>query len=232
MVQRDENWVRLFRQYLQYQIHVGLTEVLLPAAGPDRQLSSPLEAVREELGDCTRCRLHRSKTTIVFGEGDPRARIMFVGEGPGADEDGAGRPFVGRAGQLLTKMIRAMGMDRSEVYITNVVKCRPPENRDPKDDEIACCMPFLEAQIRAVHPEVVVTLGRIAASALLKTTDPLNRIRGQFHSRGDIPVMPSYHPSFLLRQEPDRRPKAEAWADLKMVLARLGLPIPGAGDKL
>jgi DNA polymerase len=231
MVQQEQNWITLFRHYLKYQIDAGLGEVLLPASRPAQGVRSSLEAVRQELGDCTRCPLHKSRTNIVFGEGSPRARIMFVGEGPGADEDREGRPFVGRAGQLLTRMIRAMGMDRSEVYIANVVKCRPPGNRNPNDEEIFCCLQFLEAQIGAVNPEVIVTLGRIAANSLLKTTDRLGTIRGHFHTWRGIPVMPTYHPSFLLRQEPDRLPKAQAWADLKMVLAQLGLSVPGSGDK-
>jgi len=221
----------LIRNYLEYQINAGFAEVLIPKQPPVATGNSPLEAVRKELGDCRRCPLYKNRTHIVFGEGDSNARLMFIGEGPGADEDREGRPFVGRAGRLLTKMIEAMGLDRSEVYIANVVKCRPPDNRDPEPHEKSACGPFLEAQIEAVKPEVIVTLGRIAASTLLNTKEPLGKIRGTFSHWKSIPVMPTYHPSYLLRQEPDRRPKAEAWADLKQVMALLGLPAPGSGDQ-
>ena len=156
---------------------------------------------------------------------------MFVGEGPGAAEDREGRPFVGRAGQLLTRMIAAMGLDRSEVYIANIVKCRPPQNRDPRPDEIVTCFPFLEAQIAAIRPEVVVALGRVAAQTLLETDKSLTRLRGKFHERNGIPVMTTYHPSFLLRKEGDRRWKGQAWSDLKQVMSLLGLPEKGTGVK-
>lgn len=231
MDRHNDNWMELARNYLEYQVNAGFAEVLVPDREDAPLTLSPLERVREELGDCTRCPLHRNRTHLVFGEGDPDARLMFVGEGPGGDEDREGRPFVGRAGQLLTKMIHAMGFDRSEVYIANVVKCRPPDNRDPDGLEIATCFPFLEAQIEAVNPDVIITLGRIATKSLLGTTRALGTLRGSFHDRRGIPVMPTYHPSFLLRQEPDRQPKAQAWADLKKVMELLGLPIPGSGDK-
>jgi len=204
---------------------MGLGKVMLPQ--PEK---SDLEKIREDLGDCTRCPLHKGRLKIVFGEGHPRASLMFVGEGPGADEDRQGRPFVGRAGQLLTKMIQAMGLDRSEVYIANVVKCRPPENRDPLPEEIATCFPFLEAQITAVAPRIIVALGRVAAGTLLGVKSSLSDLRGRFHDRKGVPVIPTYHPSFLLRQESDRRWKAEAWSDLKKVMELLGLPIRRAGD--
>ena len=148
---------------------------------------------------------------------------MFVGEGPGADEDREGSPFVGRAGQLLTKMIQAMNLDRSEVYIANVVKSRPPGNRNPTALEISACFPFLERQIVAIQPEVIVALGKIAANTLLETGEPIGKLRGKFHDRHGIPVMPTYHPSFLLREDSSKRYKAEAWADLKKVMGVLGL---------
>jgi DNA polymerase len=154
---------------------------------------------------------------------------MFVGEGPGADEDREGRPFVGRAGQLLTRMIKAMGLERSEVYIANVVKCRPPGNREPHPMESGTCFPFLEAQIEAVRPRTIVALGKVAAGILLETAEPIGKLRGTFHDRKGIPVMPTYHPSFLLRNEADRRWKGEAWADLKQVMNLLGLPIQDFG---
>ncbi len=230
MPESTENLRRQIRDFLQYQVSLGFGVLLVPPPQPGATIVSPLEAVRQELGECTRCPLHKTRNTIVFGEGSPRARLMFVGEGPGGDEDREGRPFVGKAGRLLTRMIQAMGLDRSEVYIANIVKCRPPRNRDPEDVEIGTCFPFLEAQISAIRPEVVVALGRVAACTLLDAKSPLSRLRGQMHDRKGVPVMPTYHPSFLLRQGSDRRWKAEAWADLKQVMALLGLPAPGSGD--
>jgi uracil-DNA glycosylase len=219
MAETAETLASRIRAYLQYQVDMGYEKVILPQS--ERRT---LEKVRQELGECTRCPLHKAREHIVFGEGNPRAQLMFVGEGPGAEEDRQGRPFVGRAGQLLTKMIQAMGMERTDVYIANVVKCRPPENRDPLPLEIRTCLPFLEAQITAVGPQVIVALGRVAAGTLLDARGSLSELRGRFHDRGGIPVMPTYHPSFLLRQEPERRYKAEAWSDLKEVMELLGLP--------
>jgi uracil-DNA glycosylase len=233
--------MELARGYLRYQVNMGFTEMLLPKPGPKAvavacpPVTEPehgsLEAVREHLGECTRCPLHQKRNTIVFGEGNPKARLMFVGEGPGADEDRQGRPFVGKAGQLLTKMIQAMQMDRSEVYIANVVKCRPPNNREPNQREIATCLPFLEAQIDAVKPHMIVALGKVSATSLLDTHEPISRLRGQFHFRNSLPVMPTYHPSYLLRAEPDKRPKAETWSDLKQVMARLDSQLSDSGDE-
>ncbi len=210
---------------------MGFTEVVLPRVDESRSHESPLEAIRAELGECTRCLLHEKRLNIVFGEGNPHARLMFVGEGPGADEDEQALPFVGRAGQLLTRMIRAMNLDRSDVYIANVVKCRPPGNRAPHRQEIDTCLPFLEAQIAAVKPTVIVALGKVATNALLGIDKPISHIRGRFHDRKGIPIMPTYHPSFLLREEPARTHKAEAWADLKEVMALLELRLPGSGDQ-
>ncbi len=181
-----------------------------------------LEEIRADLGECTRCPLHVGRLNIVFGEGNPSAELMFVGEAPGADEDRQGRPFVGRAGQLLTKMIQAMHLDRSEVYISNIVKSRPPGNRNPAPLEIAACFPFLERQIASIKPKVIVALGKIAANTLLETEEPIGKLRGKFHDRRGVQVMPSYHPSFLLR-EYSKGAKAEAWEDLKKVMALLGL---------
>lgn len=197
-----------------------MTEIMMPRKRPDIET---LEEIRADLGGCTRCPLHRDRLNIVFGEGNPSARLMFVGEGPGADEDREGRPFVGRAGQLLTKMIQAMNFDRSEVYISNVVKSRPPGNRNPTALEISACFPFLERQITAIQPEVIVALGKIAANTLLETGEPIGKLRGKFHDRHGIQVMPTYHPSFLLREDSGKRYKAEAWADLKKVMGVLGL---------
>ncbi|MBI5252200.1 MAG: uracil-DNA glycosylase [Desulfomonile tiedjei] len=220
--------MHLVKNYLEYQVNLGFTQVILPKTRAVSLVSKKaesgsivLESIRKELGDCKRCPLHSARLSIVFGEGNPNAELMFVGEGPGADEDREGKPFVGRAGQLLTKMIRAMGFDRSEVYIANIVKCLPPENRNPKTLEISTCLPFLKSQVTAVKPRVVVALGRIATSSLLNTTESLSNLRGQFHDFDGILLMPTYHPSFLLRQERDRKYKAEAWEHLQKVMAYL-----------
>ena len=179
----------------------------------------PLTAIREDLGDCTRCKLHAlGRTQIVFGVGNPRAEVMFVGEAPGADEDIQGMPFVGRAGQLLTKMIQAMGYRREEVYIANVLKCRPPQNRNPEPDEIDRCEPFLIRQIAAIQPKVIVALGAFAARTLLRTQDPISRLRGRTYQYQGAQLIPTFHPSFLLRSPGYKR---EAWEDLKRALALL-----------
>jgi uracil-DNA glycosylase family 4 len=192
-----------------------------------RSEAEALAAIREDLGDCTRCKLHTlGRTQIVFGVGHPHADLMFVGEAPGADEDVQGVPFVGRAGQLLTKMIEAMGFSRDEVYIANVLKCRPPGNRNPEPDEIATCEPFLFRQLDSVQPKVVIALGAFAARTLLKTDAPISRLRGRvFDYRGGARLIPTFHPSFLLRSPGYKR---EAWEDLKTALSLLGRPIPGA----
>lgn len=193
-------------------------------AAPKGVGSPALLSIRDEIGDCERCDLCARRTNIVFGVGSPTARLMFVGEGPGADEDRQGEPFVGRAGQLLTKMIGAMGLQRSDVYIANVVKCRPPGNRDPLPAEVAKCRPFLDQQIAAVAPEAIVCLGRVAATALLDRDVAITRERGSWTSYQGVPVMLTLHPAYLLRQS---QAKAEAWADLQMVMKRLGLTRPG-----
>ena len=185
-----------------------------------------LEAVRTELGECTRCKLHKTRTNIVFGVGSPEARLMFVGEAPGEDEDLQGYPFVGKAGQLLTKMIEAMGMQREDVYICNTVKCRPPNNRNPEPDELLACEPFLKGQLVAVKPEAIVTLGKFAAQALLREQTPITRLRGQWREYEGIPVMPTFHPAYLLRSPAE---KGKVWDDLKQVMKRLRLPIPNGG---
>jgi uracil-DNA glycosylase family 4 len=177
-----------------------------------------LTALRAEIGDCQRCKLAKGRRHIVFGTGNPEANLMFVGEAPGADEDLQGEPFVGVAGQLLTKMIQAMGYDRRDVYICNVLKCRPPNNRNPEADEIAACEQFLRKQIAIVQPRVIVALGKFAAHFLCGETTPITRLRGNLRTYHEIPVMPTYHPAFLLR-DPSR--KGEAWADLKQVMALL-----------
>jgi len=186
--------------------------------------SGGLLAVREELGECTRCKLHAGRTRLVFGVGNPKAELLFVGEGPGADEDLQGEPFVGKAGQLLTRMIEAMGFRREEVHIANVVKCRPPGNRDPEPDEIEACEPFLKAQIAAIGPRVIVALGRFAVQTLLRDGTPISRQRGRWREYQGVRCMPTFHPAYLLRNPPE---KAKAWDDLKLVMKEFGKAPPG-----
>jgi uracil-DNA glycosylase len=180
-----------------------------------RSRAEALAIVRSDLGECTRCKLHKGRIKLVFGTGNAEARLMFVGEGPGAEEDEQGVPFVGRAGQLLTQIIKAMGLEREDVYIANVVKCRPPGNRNPEPDEIEQCEPFLMRQMDVIKPAVVVALGKFAAQTLLRTTDPISRIRGRFHQVGDTRVMPTFHPSYLLRNPSAKR---DVWEDMKAVM--------------
>ncbi len=180
--------------------------------------------VAEEVASCRKCGLAATRTRTVFSDGSPEARILFVGEAPGADEDAQGVPFVGRAGQLLTRMIEdGMGISRSDVYICNVLKCRPPDNRNPEPSEISACRGYLETQIETIRPEAIVALGKFAAQFLLGTEEGIMRLRGRWGEYRGIPVMPTYHPSFLLRQPEKKR---EAWEDLLRVLERLGLPAP------
>jgi DNA polymerase len=189
-----------------------------------RSAAEALAAIRSDIGDCTRCKLHaQGRRQVVFGVGNPEAEVMFVGEAPGADEDVQGIPFVGRAGQLLTKMIGAMGFARDDVYIANVIKCRPPGNRNPEPDEIATCEPFLFQQIAAVQPKVIIALGAFAARTLLKTTDPISRMRGRLYDYRGVTLIPTFHPSFLLRSPEYKR---DAWDDLKKALAVLGRDVP------
>lgn len=191
-----------------------------------RSSAEVLAALRADIGECTRCKLHGlGRTQIVFGVGNPDADLMFVGEAPGADEDIQGVPFVGRAGQLLTKMIEAMGFSRDDVYIANVLKCRPPGNRNPEPDEIATCEPFLFEQLASVDPKVVIALGAFAARTLLKTDAPISRLRGRMFDYRGAKLIPTFHPSFLLRSPAYKR---EAWEDLKLALSLLGRSVPGA----
>lgn len=189
----------------------------LPASG-DASASESLDDVRADLGACTRCPLCKTRTHIVFGEGDARARLVFVGEGPGFEEDQSGRPFVGPAGQLLTKIIAAMNLSREAVYIANIVKCRPPNNRNPEPDEIRQCLPFLKRQLAAIRPRIVCALGSVAARTLLDSEKPISQLRGRFHAFMGIPVMPTFHPAFLLRN-PER--KREVWSDVQQIMNRL-----------
>ena len=191
----------------------------LPLSSTELASARSLEDVRRVIGDCQRCKLCNSRTQIVFGVGNPQAALMFVGEGPGRDEDLQGEPFVGRAGQLLTEIItKGMKMRREDVYIANVVKCRPPDNRTPEPDEIARCLPFLAKQIELVRPKVLVALGKVAAQALLETNAPITRLRGQWHRYRGIPLMPTLHPAYLLRNPADKR---LVWEDIKQVIRAL-----------
>jgi uracil-DNA glycosylase len=194
-----------------------------PVAARDPGEPPRLDEVRRALGDCKRCKLCSGRKNLVFGVGNPQARLVFVGEGPGAEEDNQGIPFVGAAGQLLTKMISAMGHTRDEVYICNVVKCRPPGNRNPEPDEIQACQPFLEAQLNAIRPSVIITLGKFAAQTLLRTDTPITRLRGQWREYVGVPLMPTFHPAYLLRNPAEKK---AAWTDLQAVMARFPKPGP------
>jgi DNA polymerase len=232
------------RRHLVWLRDAGVREVPVPDAGAARSAppakatpvgagayglgdkgcgSEPLLGIRRDLGECARCKLAGGRTHLVFGVGSPSAELMFVGEGPGADEDQQGEPFVGRAGQLLTKMIEAMGFQRQDVYIANVVKCRPPGNRNPEPDEIEACEPFLRAQIAAIRPRVLVALGKFAAQTLLRDPTPITRLRGGWREYEGVRLMPTFHPAYLLRSPAE---KGKAWEDLKLVVRELGRTLP------
>jgi uracil-DNA glycosylase len=209
------------RAYLARQQELGLehTDLRWPEpAAPSAAARLTLEQVRAELGECTRCKLHRHRKQIVFGVGNPNTGLVFVGEAPGADEDAQGEPFVGRAGQLLTKIIEAMGMRREDVYICNIIKCRPPNNRTPESDEIVACQPFLWEQLRAIGPRFICALGGPAAQTLLQTKEPISRLRGRFHDYHGIPLLPTFHPAFLLRNPNEKK---TVWEDMKLLLRHM-----------
>ena len=224
--------------YLRFQQLLGLAE--MPLSTPARQVVERLDSLPDSkktrrlaalaqhearCRECTDCRLAESRGKVVFGEGSVMAEIVFIGEGPGREEDASGRPFVGRAGQLLTKIIQAMGFGREEVYIANIVKCRPPKNRTPRPDEAVACAPHLEAQLEIIRPQVIVALGACAAQNLLATETPISRLRGRFHDYRGRPLMPTFHPSYLIRGD-DRERKRQVWSDMQQVLARLGRKPP------
>ncbi len=198
-------------------------ENLLRGSKPDKEDGANLKQVALDVQECKACALHKHRKKVVVGEGDPRAELVFVGEGPGEEEDLQGRPFVGAAGQLLDRIIGAMGLARQEVFICNVVKCRPPANRTPKPEEVEACSPFLFRQLRAIRPKVICALGTVAAQTLLSTSEPIGRLRGSFRHWEGIAVMPTFHPSYLLRN-PQR--KRDVWEDMKEILGVLGRKIP------
>ena len=211
-IRRDAPWRRRAAEP-EHRVSAS-TPAASPVAAPET-----LTGIRTDLGDCTRCKLHGlGRRQIVFGVGNPNADLMFVGEAPGADEDIQGEPFVGRAGQLLTKIIEAMGLRREDVYIANVLKCRPPSNRNPEPDEVEQCEPFLFRQIDTIKPKVIVALGKFAAQSLLRTTDPITRLRGREFTFRDAILMPTYHPAYLLRTPSAKR---DVWEDMKRVKAIL-----------
>jgi DNA polymerase len=203
--------VAQIKGHLRYQKALGIQTLLTQGKRKER-LS--LDAVRQELGECTRCRLHEGRNHLVFGAGNPHAALVFVGEGPGRDEDLQGKPFVGRAGELLTRIIEAIDLTREEVYIANIVKCRPPHNRDPKPDEIQTCLPFLLKQLEAIKPRIICCLGTFAAQTLLGTEERISSLRGRFHDYKGTKLMPTYHPAFLLRNPQFKR---DVWEDMKRI---------------
>jgi DNA polymerase len=216
----DENvneMIGSLKSYLEYLKGMGIG--FLPTSGGDSEKATRTEIltlaeVRKELGDCKRCKLYRARRTIVFGEGNEKSSLMVIGEGPGYDEDVQGKPFVGRAGQLLTKILQSINLPREEVYITNVVKCRPPQNRNPEPDEIQSCHPFLTKQITVIQPKIICALGTFSAQTLLKTDTKITALRGKLFDLDGITVIPTYHPAFLLRN-PER--KREVWEDMKKI---------------
>jgi len=248
----EDNLRGTLERYLETDLLLGVRAAPLsppragkrtPGSSKGSRVISPEELARhrealraldeERVKGCRKCGLSETRTNTVFGQGDPAARIVFVGEAPGHDEDLQGLAFVGRAGQLLTKMVEAMGLTREQVFICNILKCRPPNNRDPAADEISSCWPYLDEQLQIIQPEVIVALGKPATQTLLRSGESIGRLRGRWHDYytsgspliGEpTPLMPTYHPAYLLRNPAD---KAKAWSDLKMVMAKLGLSIPG-----
>jgi DNA polymerase len=229
---RYYNELGIYDFYRRESIPTEPQEAMTPRAKPSplpvfNDAAAALRLIREDIGDCTRCKLHKQgRKQIVFGVGNPNADLMFIGEAPGADEDLQGEPFVGRSGQLLTNMIKAMGLSREGVYIANIIKCRPPGNRQPESDECETCSPFLLRQIEAIQPMVLVALGAVAAKTLLAISAPMTELRGRWFDFHGHKLAVTYHPAFLLR---DPRQKKEAWKDLQMVMKELGLTMPARG---
>ena len=206
--------LRALAETLRFYREMGVTDLPLSR----EYFPGPADALRlleQKIDGCTRCKLCEGRTTIVFGSGNPNADLVCIGEGPGAEEDLQGKPFVGRAGQLLTRMLQSVGIDRDEAYICNIIKCRPPGNRNPEPDEIASCEPFLRGQLAAIQPKVILALGSFAAQTLLKTKEPIGKLRGRVHPYGSMILIPTFHPAFLLRN-PGPESKRLAWEDLKL----------------
>ena len=226
------------RDYVRYLQRLGVTELPLvlptapgtsggseaPGPAPSSTNAAQLAQLAASVADCQACRLHESRRQVVFGTGNPAADLVFVGEAPGRDEDVQGEPFVGPAGQLLTRIIQAIGLTRQDVYILNVIKCRPPQNRNPLPDEVAACRPIIEKQLACLRPRVICALGTFAAQALLHSDERISRLRGRFHPMGDILVRPTFHPAYLLRNPQDKR---KVWEDMQDIQRELGLPSRG-----
>ena len=209
---------------LQFFKEIGISHLNVGPVAPSEpliEISVTLDDIREDLGDCSRCKLSESRTSIVFGSGNPDASLMFIGEAPGSEEDRQGLPFVGRAGQLLTKIIESIGLQRDDVYICNVLKCRPPKNRNPEPDEVETCSPFLRRQLAAVRPQIVCCLGTFAAQTMLGMKVPISKLRGQFHDIEGIRFIATFHPAYLLRNPGKKR---EVWEDMKQIRAALVRP--------
>ena len=220
------------KNYLRFLAETGCTGFdckkksleAIESWGKDRAfIPETLEQIRADIGDCRRCKLSSSRKNIVFGAGSPAARLVFVGEGPGFEEDKTGEPFVGAAGKLLTKIIQAIKLTREQVYICNIIKCRPPGNRNPEPDEIKACFPFLERQIAALKPDFICALGIVATQTLLETKEPISKLRGHFHDYKGIKLLPTYHPAYLLRN-PDK--KRDVWEDMKKLMNEYNKPLP------
>jgi uracil-DNA glycosylase family 4 len=226
MDEKTQEIIADLKSYLEYLKGMGVEALPVSEKFSETESASSvppittgtLEEIRNDLGDCRRCKLHPLRKTVVFGEGSPKATLRFVGEGPGYDEDVQGRPFVGRAGQLLTKIIQSIGLQREDVYIANIIKCRPPQNRNPEPDEIEACHPFVLRQIQAIRPKIICALGTFAAQTLLKTSGKITALRGKLFHLDGTKVIPTYHPAYLLRNPEKKR---ETWEDMKQILALL-----------
>lgn len=219
MIEATNEIIQNLKRYLNFKSFMGSKSILTkPITKKGDKLSSLLD-VSLDIGDCRRCKLHKTRKNIVFGEGSVNSKLLFVGEAPGHDEDVEGRPFVGKAGQLLTKIINAMGFAREDVYIANVIKCRPPENRNPEPDEITACETFLKRQVSIIKPAVIIAMGKFAVQTLLKTEIPISTLRGTFKEYNGVKLMPTFHPAYLLRNPESKR---LVWDDMKQVMRCLG----------
>jgi len=232
MDKKAQEIVADLKSYLEYLKGMGIEALPVSEIRSDEDIRpevTSLGEIRKELGDCKRCKLHRTRHTLVFGEGHQKAKLMIIGEGPGYDEDIQGRPFVGKAGQLLTKILQSIHLEREEVYIANIIKCRPPQNRNPEPDEIQSCHPFLVKQIKAIQPKIICALGAFAAQTLLKTDVKITSLRGRSYDLSGIKVFPTYHPAYLLRN-PER--KKEVWEDMKQISKYLVGLVTSANDEI